>query len=157
MNANKTSCSRCVDEAVKNGKTRGGKQRYLCKSCGKSFVKNPKAIGYGMRFDESIVSFIREGCGIRSTARLLAIAPSTVIRSLLRISETIIPPKIPAHLPQVQVDELHTFIGTKSKEVYVIYSWSGALKRVLSTLRLGSGHVSEPDRNLICVWWLIPC
>ncbi len=91
MNSNKTSCSRCVDEAVKNGKTRGGKQRYLCKLCGKSFVENPAVICYGTKFDESIVSFIREGCGIRSTARLLAIAPSTVIRLLGKISQVVIP------------------------------------------------------------------
>ena len=45
---NSTSCSRCVDvlkcsscssdNIVKNGKTRNGKQRFLCKNCSKSFI-----------------------------------------------------------------------------------------------------------------------
>ena len=137
MSSNQTTCSRCVDESVKNGKTRAGKQRYLCRSCGKSYVLNPTNVGYGIKFDQSIVNFIREGCGIRSTSRLLGIAPSTVIKSMLRISKTIVPPSIPLDLERVQVDELHTFITTKSMEVYVIYSWSDDLKRVL-TMTVGT-------------------
>jgi insertion element IS1 protein InsB len=125
MSSSETTCSKCVDESVKNGKTRAGKQRYLCRSCGKSYVLNPTNVGYGIKFDQSIVNFIREGCGIRSASRLLGIAPSTVIKSLLRISETIVSPTIPHVLERVQVDELHTFIAAKSREICDLFLESG--------------------------------
>ena len=146
MSPKPTTCSRCVDESVKNGKTRSGKQRYLCRSCGKCYVLIPSQLNYGNRFDQSIVNLIREGCGIRSIARLLCIAPSTVIKLLIRISETIIPPTIPLNLERIQVDELHTFVATKSKGVYVIYSWSNELKRVLT---IAVGRRSKSNLRLV--------
>jgi insertion element IS1 protein InsB len=36
-------CPRCgSDNIVKNGRTRRGKQNYLCRDCGRQFVENPQ-------------------------------------------------------------------------------------------------------------------
>lgn len=124
--------SECSGNPIKHGKTKAGKQRYLCRSCGVSFVKNPQPKGYEKQFDLQIVQLKKEGLGVRSTARFLGISPATVIRRILNVSEKIIPPKIPAQPGRIQVDEVHTFIQNKDREIYIIYSWSQDLKRVLS-------------------------
>ncbi len=137
-----TSCFRVVDGTgnqcecgkllIKNGKTKYGKQRFFCLICKISKVESPTITSYGCKFDKQIVQLKKEGLGMRSTARVLGISPATVIRRIVDIADRIAPPPIPPNLERVQVDELHTFIGRKSKEVYVIYSWSQELKRVLS-------------------------
>ena len=36
-------CPRCQsEEVVKNGHIHNGKQRYICKQCGRQFVKDPQ-------------------------------------------------------------------------------------------------------------------
>lgn len=138
MNKMKTSCSRCVDGrlscsycgnfVIKNGKTKGNKQRYLCKHCNITRVAKVTRIDFGLRFDRQIIKLIKEGCGIRSIGRLLEISPTTVIRKTIGISDRI---KVPLNLLKgrsYQVDELHTYIGNKDQEICVIYSWDAVEK-----------------------------
>jgi len=122
----------CGEKLIRNGKTKYGKQRFLCRSCVTSRVAFPKAVGYGATYDRRIVQLTKEGVGIRSTARLLNISPATVLRKILIIAEGIEIPQVPRDLSRIQVDELHTFVQKKNKEVCVIFSWDQALKRVLS-------------------------
>ncbi|AEA42437.1 IS1 transposase [Fluviicola taffensis DSM 16823] len=85
-----------------------------------------------MQFNKQIIQLTNEGLGIRSTARVLGIAPSTVIRKILAIADGIVPPRISNGLERIQVDEVHTFIQNKDREIYIIYSWDQELKRALS-------------------------
>lgn len=125
------SCTDCSNKLIKYGKTKNGKQRYYCCHCLKSQVLKPCKPGYGNKFNKQIVQFTREGLGIRSTARILGIAPSTIIRKILAIADGIVPSCILNGL-RIQVDEMHTFIQNKKREIYIIYSWSRELKRALS-------------------------
>jgi insertion element IS1 protein InsB len=137
-----TTCFTVVDETenqcgcgrtlLRNGRTKYGKQRYLCRSCNRSTVINPTKVSYGQKYDARIVQFKKEGLGIRSTARILGISSATVVRRILEIADRILPPGIPGFTGRIQVDELHTFIQKKDTEVYVIYSWSQELKQALS-------------------------
>lgn len=134
-----TSCFSVVDgktkpscKWLKNGTTKYGKQRYLCRLCKRSKVDAPKSRCYGNRFDSQIIQLTKEGLGIRSTARVLGISPATVIRKILQIAARIETPKTPFQLGRMQVDELHTYIQNKDKEVYVIYSWDQESKQALS-------------------------
>ncbi len=139
---NRTSCSRGVDEKRKrckcgdflifNGKTNYGKQRFLCRRCKTTKVAEPNISSYGMQFNKQIIQLTNEGLGIRSSARVLGIAPSTVIRKILAIADGIVPPRISNGLERIQVDEVHTFIQNKDREIYIIYSWDQELKRALS-------------------------
>lgn len=126
------NCSICGTCLVKNGKTRGGKQRFLCRVCNISKVNRPKQRIFGNRYDQKIIQHTKEGLGIRSTARTLNISPATVIRKILLIADGIEPPEIPKVLHRIQVDELHTFVQHKNKEICVIFSWDQASKRALS-------------------------
>lgn len=130
-------CTDCSHKLIKYGKTKNGKQRYYCTDCLKSEVLNPIKHGYANRFNKQIIQLTKEGLGIRSTARVLGISPATVVRKILDIANGIKKPKIPHSLKKVQVDELHTYIHSKSKEICVIYSWSQELRRVF-TLEVGT-------------------
>lgn len=125
-------CCKDSSRLSKNGRTKYGSQRFLCRICNKTRVHLAASKGYGDRFNERIVQLTKEGLGIRSTARVLGIAPSTVLNKILSIAVNIQKPEIPSGLKFVQVDEIHTYVQQKKESIYIIYSWSQELRRVLS-------------------------
>ena len=77
-------CVRChqTKGVVKNGKGESGHQRYLCRSCKKSFqleyVYNANQPGTHDR----IIEMTMNGSGVRDIGRVLKISPTTVIAHL---------------------------------------------------------------------------
>lgn len=69
----------------------------------------------------SIISLVKEGCGIRSIARLLHISAVTVINRIRKIADAIVKPII-AIGRTYEVDELRTYIKNKNQEYWVIYA-----------------------------------
>jgi len=69
----KMECKKCGNQSVKNGKSKIGIQRYRCKSCGISFQSSYNYTSF-MVSDDQVVLLTKEGCGIRSTARILSIS-----------------------------------------------------------------------------------
>lgn len=63
-------CKFCAGRCVRNGFQINGKQRYKCKNCNKRQLLNYTYNAYMASTDEKIISFTKEGLGIRSTARL---------------------------------------------------------------------------------------
>ncbi len=51
---------------------------------------------------------------------------------MLSIADAIETPEVLKVLGRIQVDELHTIVQNKKREVYVIYSWDNETKSVLS-------------------------
>jgi insertion element IS1 protein InsB len=64
----------------------------------------------------------KEGCGIRSMARLLRVSINTIIKRIKRIALSVSKPKIVIKLKAVEVDELKTFVGRKKNEYWVAYA-----------------------------------
>jgi transposase-like protein len=83
-------CPHCQrDQVIKGGITKTGKQRYRCqnKNCSHySFVLNPTHKGRLPEIKEQIVDMALNGSGIRDTARVLKISPTTVINELKKKS-----------------------------------------------------------------------
>ena len=79
-------CPSCQnDQIIKGGKTATGKQRYRCQStdCPRSsFVLDPAYTGRIPEIKEQVVDMSLNGSGIRDTARVLKISPTTVINEL---------------------------------------------------------------------------
>ena len=79
-------CPHCQsDRVIKGGMTKTGKQRYRCqnKNCSHySFVLNPAYKGHMPKIKEQIVDMALNGSGIRNTARILRVSPTTVINEL---------------------------------------------------------------------------
>jgi len=111
---NNSSCSRfgdsykcpcCQSEhLVKNGKTKTGKQRYSCKKCNKRFIINYSYNAYKSNINQQIILFTKEGLGIRSTARVLRISVTTLLKQIITIAEGIQQPPI-AMGTSYEVDE----------------------------------------------------
>jgi transposase-like protein len=79
-------CPHCgQDQVVKRGKTEQGKQRYLCmnRQCPtKTFILDYSYNGYLPTVKDRIIDMAVNGSGIRDTARVLQISPTTVINEL---------------------------------------------------------------------------
>lgn len=75
------TCGHCQGSCKRKGR-RGAVQLLRCTTCGKyqrsSYTR--KACVPGM--DARIATLTREGCGIRSTGRVLGISPTTVIKRI---------------------------------------------------------------------------
>jgi insertion element IS1 protein InsB len=70
---------------IKHGKTSDGKQRYLCQetACSmKTFIREYTQLGRWPEVKEQIIEMSLNGSGIRDTARVLKISPTTVIKEI---------------------------------------------------------------------------
>jgi transposase-like protein len=84
------TCPYCQsDQVIKGGQTETGKQRYRCQqtNCAhRSFVLEPAYNGRLPQVKEQIIEMALNGSGIRDTARVLKISPTTVINELKKKS-----------------------------------------------------------------------
>jgi len=138
---NETSCIKCVDrckctkcssiQIVKNGKTRKGKQRFLCRSCSKTFITNYSYNAYKPNTNQQIILFTKEGLGIRSTARVLKISVTTLLKRIISIALSIPQPPIPLG-KSYEVDEMRTFVGKKSRLRWIVYALDRETRQVVS-------------------------
>jgi insertion element IS1 protein InsB len=83
-------CPHCQsDQVIKGGKTKAGKQRYKCQNlvcpC-YSFQLDLSYKGRSPEIKEQIIDMALNGSGIRDTARVLKISPTTVISELKKKS-----------------------------------------------------------------------
>ena len=80
------TCPYChSDQVIKGGQTETGKQRYRCQqpTCAhRSFVPEPAYNGRLPQVKEQIIDMELNGSGIRDTARVLKISPTTVMSEL---------------------------------------------------------------------------
>jgi transposase-like protein len=80
-------CPHCQGtDIVRHGTTRQGKQRYRCRPCrqgrGRTFLLDYSYAGQSPEIKEQIVEMAMNASGIRDTARVLHISPTTVINEL---------------------------------------------------------------------------
>lgn len=80
------TCPSCQStDVVRNGKTRQGKQRYLCRNieCHRcTFIADYTHNGYKPEVKQTITEMAINGSGIRDTARVLSISTHTVMKEL---------------------------------------------------------------------------
>src|SRR4051794_18079301 len=79
-------CPYCQSEQVsKGGKTNTGKQRYRCHNpacSSQSFLLNSAYKGRSPTIKQQVIDLSLNGSGVRDTARVLGISPTTVIQEL---------------------------------------------------------------------------
>jgi insertion element IS1 protein InsB len=79
-------CPYCQsDQVVKRGKSTDGKQRYLCKNASCAYGSFRLEYAYKGRLPkikQQILELAMNGRGIRETARVLEISPTTVLKEL---------------------------------------------------------------------------
>jgi len=106
-------CPRCKgDNFVKNGIIKG-QQRYRCKSCGLNYsveFKSTATRDYTRRF--ALMLYL-EGLGFHSIGRLLHVSHVSVIKWVRRYGKQLEELKNDKPVNVVEMDELHTYIGSK--------------------------------------------
>jgi insertion element IS1 protein InsB len=164
MTSNPTWCCRCVGEIknmIKYGKTKSGNQRYICRLCKKTKVGSYSYQAYKPDIDESIIQFTKEGLGIRSSARILKISTTTLLKKIVSIARSIAKPII-SKGKTYEVDEMCTYIGNKRNFIWLVYALeknsknvvsfnvgkrtNKTLSRVLDTLKLSEAKKIFTDR-----------
>lgn len=134
MALNGSSCIRCVGGCVtmiKYGKTKSGNQRYHCKTCNKTKVESYIYNAYKSDTNENIVLFTKEGLGIRSTARVLKISTTTLLKRIISIAQNIQHPIISMG-KTYEVDEMRSYIKSKEKPIWIVYALERETRKVVS-------------------------
>ena len=79
-------CPHCQGtDIIRNGKTRQGKQRFLCREepCdGRTFILDYSYAGQSKEVKKKIIDMAVNGSGVRDTARVLKISTNTVLKEL---------------------------------------------------------------------------
>ena len=80
------SCPYCQGtDMVRHGTTPEGKQRYRCRACpdrGRTFLLEYAYAGQSPDVKRQIVAMAMNASGIRDTARVLHVSPTTVLKEL---------------------------------------------------------------------------
>lgn len=118
----KPHCKKCKNKCVRNGKSKSGTQRYYCKDCKMHFQLEYLYNACQHEINSWIMSLTKEGCGIRSIARVLKISVSTVIRKIKALGKTINRPFAILKGKEYEVDEMRTYIENKRRLYWVAYA-----------------------------------
>lgn len=146
MTQNQTSCFKVSDtqicphcrtkKLIKNGFTKNKKQQFYCKNCQKRCIDFYTNKAWNPDTNAKIILFTKEGLGIRSTARVLKISTTTLLKRIITIAKSIPPPQI-ALGKTYEVDEMCTFIRSKQKLLWIVYALERETRKVVS-LNIGS-------------------
>ena len=98
----------CSGTIIKYGKV-NSRQRYKCKACNRAQMKVYANNACQVTINKRVAAYVKEGCGIRSIARLLGISINTVLRRIREIANTIVKPIIKIGR-RYEVDKLKTYI-----------------------------------------------
>jgi insertion element IS1 protein InsB len=123
-------CKSCYSKnIIKNGNTKTKKQQYICKNCKKRFIEFYSYKAYHKNINSKIIQLTKEGLGIRSTARVLNISTTTLLRRIIKIADDIIQPKI-CYYQSYELDEMRLFIRKKSNQQWLVYAINKVTKTV---------------------------
>ena len=127
-------CGHCCGACARKGK-HGDTQLYKCHACGKYQRHHYRNKACAPGVDGRITTYVREGGGIRSIARIIGISASTVVARIKSIAARLGLGIIPEGRVY-EVDELSTYVGHRKNRVWVAYALDRKVKRIVS-LRVG--------------------
>ncbi|MGD1319263.1 IS1 family transposase [Chryseobacterium sp. 2R14A] len=114
---------------VKNGTTKTGKQQYFCKNCKNRFIEFYSYNAYQKTINSKIIQLTKEGLGIRSTARILNISTTTLLKRIIKIADTTTQPPI-RYYQSYELDEMRFFIKKKSNPQWLVYAINKETKSI---------------------------
>jgi transposase-like protein len=110
------TCKHCESSnVVRNGISRHGRQRWLCRKCGKTCgEKDHRRVDEEKR--ESAVAHYLEGVGLRATERLVGVSHNSVMNWVLEeVEGKALEAVKPEEVQWVEADELWTYVGQKKR------------------------------------------
>lgn len=124
-------CPYCQGRRIRKGR-RQGVQQYQCTGCARYHRNTYRYKAHQPDTDKQLIALTREGCGIRSTARLLGISPTTVIARILSLARQLAPPAPIAVGRHYEVDEINTYCGHKKKRIWLAYALDRKSRQVVA-------------------------
>lgn len=124
-------CSRCNQaKCIRKGK-RNGRQRYYCKDCNHTFQESYRYNAYQPGINALLVRLLKEGCGVRSISRIATISKQTVLTRMVTMSNSLKPSPFSIPHRSYEIDELWTYIKTKTHAVWITYCLEKMTKKVV--------------------------
>lgn len=123
-------CRFCGEECIKDGRQANGKQRYKCSHCHKRQQEHYSYNAYSPNLNTDITTLTKEGVGIRSTARILQISPTTLLHRIILIAKSTSRRPVVKHRIY-EVAEIKSFVRRKSKFVWIAYALDRKSKEVV--------------------------
>ncbi len=115
-------CPFCYSgKIIKKGTTKTRKQQYFCKQCNSRFLDYYSYNAYKTEINFQIIQFIKEGLGIRSTARILKISTTTLLKRIRDIAEKIKLPVL-SFGKTYELDEMRFFVRKKTNPMWLVYA-----------------------------------
>jgi len=115
-------CKNCYSKnIIKNGTTKTKKQQYICKNCNTRFINFYSYQAYQKNINSKIIQLTKEGLGIRSTARILKISSTTLLKRIISIADQINQPTL-SRYQSYELDEMRFFSRKKSNPQWLVYA-----------------------------------
>ncbi len=120
----KCKCPSCGSEnVVKNGHIHNGKQRYVCKDCGRQFVKDPQNAPISQEMKDLIDKLLLERLSIAAIARITGVSESWLQKYINNKFDNIeqeveVEEKEKGPL-RIECDEVWSFVGHKGNKVWI--------------------------------------
>ena len=136
-------CPPCQSEAVvKNGCSRHGRQRWLCRGCGKtSGEKDHRRVAPHQR--AAALAHYLAGVGLRATERLVGVSHNAVLNWVLEeVAGKALSAAKPEEVEWVEADELWTYVGQKKRPA----GWGGLLIVLPRKSVAGRWGIVEPKQ-----------
>ncbi len=125
-------CPKCKSKVIiKIGFTKNRKQQYQCKNCTVRFIDYYTNKACLPNINSYIIKLTKEGLGIRSTAKVLQISTTTLLKRIIAIAKNI-PQPIISKNKTYEVDEMRCFIKRKDKLIWIVYALERETKKVVS-------------------------
>ena len=106
-----TTCPSCNMEGCTKDGIVNEKQRYKCKSCG--YRHTVKHLGKSPDIKRQALQLYLEGLGFRSIGRFLNCSHVAVYNWIRAHGESIEPLRSDKDIEVVELDEMHTYVGSK--------------------------------------------
>ncbi|MDR2732962.1 MAG: IS1 family transposase [Fibromonadaceae bacterium] len=111
-------CPKCNSNNHRKDGFASGRQRYFCKDCKNHYSVERKSDVKPQATRRAALELYLEGLGFRSIGRLLGVSYGTVFQWVKKWGEQADLPKSPCSMEVVELDEMHTYLGSKKN-----YRW----------------------------------
>ena len=107
-------CGHCQsEELVRNGLSRHGHQRWLCRKCGRTCGETDHRKVEPEKREEALAHYL-EGVGLRATERLVGVSHNAVMNWVLEeVAGQVLAAVPPSEVEWVEADELWTYVAKK--------------------------------------------
>ena len=136
------NCSRCKSSNYRKDGFARGLQRYKCKSCNYRYTVLKKSDVKPLETRRLALEMYLEGLGFRSIGRILKISYGTVYSWVKKWSSEVSLPRQEGNVKIVELDELHSYIGSK-KTTDGFGLLLIDLEKGLSILSVGTDQLSQ--------------